>query len=115
MTAIASFNYETNAHHKSPSILSKTSLIVPTKLNYEILNIKVGEYATLTAKRFTKQKENYNARRSKLLYQKKQLIFLEKCLTHDATPKSFRIKPPTKSQKTTRYQKRKNMLRREIT
>ena len=42
MTAIASFNYKTNAHDKSPSTLSKTSLIVPTKLNYEILNIKVG-------------------------------------------------------------------------
>ena len=30
---------------------------------------------------------------------KNQLIFLEKCLTHDVTPKSFRIKPPIKSQK----------------
>ena len=30
---------------------------------------------------------------------KNQLIFLEKCLTHGVTPKSFRIKPPIKSQK----------------
>ena len=32
---------------------------------------------------------------------KNQLTFLEKYLTHDVTPKSFRIKPPIKSQKAT--------------
>ena len=36
---------------------------------------------------------------------KNQLIFLEKCLTHDVTQKSFRIKPPIKSQKATRITK----------
>ena len=29
------------------------------------------------------------------------MIFLEKCLTNDVTPKSFRTKPPIKSQKAT--------------
>ena len=43
---------------------------------------------------------------------KNQLIFLEKCLTHDVTPKSFRIKPPIKSQKAIRITKeyRKKLL-----
>ena len=43
---------------------------------------------------------------------KNQLFFLEKCLTHDVTPKSFRIKPPIKSQKTCRITKeyRKKLL-----
>ena len=37
----------------------------------------------------------------KAVVSKKQLIFLEKCLTDDVTPKSFRIQPPIKSQKAT--------------
>ena len=43
---------------------------------------------------------------------KNQLIFLEKCLTHDVTPKSFKIKPPIKLQKATRITKeyRKKLL-----
>ena len=43
---------------------------------------------------------------------KKKKIFLEKCLTNDATPKSFRIKSPIKTQKATRITKeyRKNLL-----
>ena len=43
---------------------------------------------------------------------KKQLIFLEKCLTYNVNPKSFRIKPPIKSQKDTRITKkyRKKLL-----
>ena len=43
---------------------------------------------------------------------KNQLIFLEKCLTHDVTQKSFKIKPPIKSQKATRITKeyRKKLL-----
>ena len=36
---------------------------------------------------------------------KNQIIFLEKCLAHDVTPKSFRIKPTTKSQKAARMTK----------
>ena len=51
-------------------------------------------------------KEIYKSRRElqhkkiKAAVSKNQLIFLEKCLTHDVTPKSFRIKPPIKLQKT---------------
>ena len=43
---------------------------------------------------------------------KKQLIFLEKCLTYNVNPKSLRIKPPIKSQKDTRITKkyRKKLL-----
>ena len=43
---------------------------------------------------------------------KNQLIFLEKYLTHDVTPKSFRIKSPIKSQKAIRITKeyRKKLL-----
>ena len=37
---------------------------------------------------------------------------MEKCLTNDVTPKSFRIKPPIKTQKATRITKeyRKHLL-----
>ena len=41
---------------------------------------------------------------------KKKTIFLEQCLTHNVTPKTFRTKPPIKSQKATcitkEYQKK---------
>ena len=48
----------------------------------------------------------------KVAVSKNQLIFLEKCLIYDITPKSFRIKPPIKSQKATRITKehRKKLL-----
>ena len=36
---------------------------------------------------------------------KNQLIFWEKCLTHDVTPQLFRIKPPIKPQKATHITK----------
>ena len=55
-------------------------------------------------------KENYKTTRE-LQHKKikaavsKNLIFLEKCLTHDVTPKSLRIKPPIKSQKAIRITK----------
>ena len=47
---------------------------------------------------------------------KNQLIFFGKYLTLDVTPKSFRIKPPIKSQKATRITKeyRKNLFGRTM-
>ena len=63
-------------------------------------------------------KEIYKATRElqrkkiKAAISKNQLIFLEKYLTYDVTPKSFRIKPPIKSQKAIRITKeyRKKLL-----
>ena len=37
------YNHDWRKYKSGVLILSKTSLIIPTKLNYQILNIKVGE------------------------------------------------------------------------
>ena len=44
----------------------------------------------------------WQRKKIKAVISKNQLIFLEKCLTHNVTPKSFRIKSPIKSQKPNR-------------
>ena len=44
----------------------------------------------------------WQRKKIKAVISKNQLIFLEKCLTHNVTPKSLRIKPPIKSQKANR-------------
>ena len=78
---------------------SEFNLVVTINVVFERINMQ------LLRRKFYKTTRELQCKKIKAAASKNQLIFLEKCFTHDVTPKTFRIKPPIKSQKATRITK----------